>query len=153
VPAGTIQLWQYTDARGTVVVVDALEKVPPALRAQAHEVVLSQRPAGVVGPAAGVLEAGVHWPSFGAGLVLALLVVVVAKVVWSGAKLVLKIAAVVVVVAALAGGYFGVIREQAGLGSGAASPKDLLDDAQRAADQAKKMIDKQQRELRKSEDK
>lgn len=151
--AGAVQLWQYTDAAGTVVVVDALEKVPPALRAQAHEVVLTPRPAGVGGPAAAVIEAGVHWPSFGAGVVLALLLVIVAKVVWSGAKLVLKIAAVVVVVAALAGGYFGVIREQAGLGAGPASPKDLLDDAQRAADQAKKMIDKQQRELRKSEDK
>lgn len=150
--SGGIELWQYTDARGTLVVVDALEKVPPAQRDKAAKVVLEKRDAPNTVAVRTTELADIHWTSFGAGAVAALGVVLVLRVFWSGAKTVLKVAAFVAVAALLVTGYFGVIRGQAGLGSGPVSPGELVDDARRAAEQAKKMIDKQERELRKIED-
>ncbi len=154
-----IELWQYTDERGTLVVVDALEKVPPGQRDKAAKVVLEKKATGSAAGERPALTtqvarelAEIHWTSFGAGVAVALGVVLVARVVWSGAKMLLKVAAFVAVAALLVGGYFGVIRQQAGLGAGPVSPQELVQDAQRAAEQAKKMIDKQERELRKIED-
>lgn len=149
--APSLNVWQYTDERGTLVVVDALEKVPPSRRDEATQVTLTQRPASITPAQRAVEAADVHWPSFGAGVVVALGVVLVARVVWSGAKIILKVAAFAAVAALLVAGYFGVLRNQAGLGGGLASPAQILEDAQRAAEQAKKKIDKQGQDLRKIE--
>lgn len=170
--AHTVDVFQWEDGQGIVHFADALEKVPGELRAKAKKISFADDRGSAgelrkelegrippkvkeqVGQVAQRVEKAVdlHWPSFGLGLGLALGLVIVGKVLWSGAKMMLKLAAVLLFAALLGGGYFGAIRSGAGLGSARlTTPGEIVDDAKKAADQATKRLKDEEKMLKEIE--
>lgn len=95
----------------------------------------------------------VHPPSFVFGVATALVLVIGAKLVWGGAKMVLKLAAIAALLFLLSGMYFGWVRRSAGLDtSRMSSPQELIDDARKAAEAAKQRYEEQKAALKKLEE-
>lgn len=155
---GETTFFQYEDASGTLHLTDSLQAIPAELRDKAKPIVVRE-----LERAKGELRSkldrnqdlpvvgNVHLPSFGFGIAVSLAAVLALKLVWGGAKLVLKLAAIAAIVAVLGGMYLGWVRNQAGLGKGdLSSPQQLIDDARRAAEAAKKKLEAEHRELKKT---
>lgn len=149
-PAGGT-FYRYHDARGRLVIVDSLSRVPPAARGSMETVVLAPPP----GPIAGLPDLSgqsLHWPSFAAGACCVLF----AGVVWLGLRRVggrlLRFSLLGGLMVLGAGAYFGWVRRVAGQGDGAvSSPATLIEDARSAVDKMNERMREQQRVLKELE--
>ncbi len=150
--------YQYLDASGGVHLVDQLEKVPLHLQEKARKIELPAEEAAALKEALGTFERleerlgketsqlegqvraltdgrEVEPVSFGLGFLSALLLSGLLWLVKGTAKLALKLALLALLGVLLAGLYFGYVRRSAGLSESVLSdPRDLVEDAQRAAD-------------------
>jgi hypothetical protein len=152
--AGGEEFFRYTDAGGVMHIVDSLEKVPPEKRESVEKLML-EKSSQMINKAKAAIEArskddipflsDVHGPSFLFGVVLALGLMTVFKVVWGGMKTLFKLAITVAVVVALSGMYFGWVKE-------GGSPKELVEDAKKAASAAQKKIEEEKANLKKAEE-
>ena len=164
--------YQYLDPSGAVHIVDRLEKVPAALRDQARKIELPAEEAAAVKEALGTFERlekslgkqssqfqgqvralteghSVDPVSFGLGFLAAALVSVALWAVKGTAKIALKLGLLVLIGVLLAGLWFGYVRRAAGLSQEVLSdPRQLIDDAKRAAKELDARHDSAEKVLR-----
>lgn len=131
----------------------ALEELPAKARAlgrrSKREAEAVQREVGDVLPFVRDLDL----PSVAVGFAGALLVWVASSMLRRTGRLLFKVGAFALVVALVAGAYFGWLRRAAGLGEGRLStPKAIVDDARKAADDMQDRLQKNERLLRQLEE-
>jgi len=130
--AGVSVYYRFQDAQGRLHIVDSLANVPGPLRAHAERIEL-------VAPSKQSTSwlSGTHWTSFGLGIGVAFLLVLVFVSMRRGSSALLRLGLVIGAIALLALAYLGWIRRQSGQSESVlASPSALIDDARRAVDQA-----------------
>jgi hypothetical protein len=145
--AGGTTFYRYHDARGRIVIVDSLSRVPSSARGSMETVVLAPPPGPIAGLPALSLES-LHWPSFAAGACSLLFV----GVVWLGLRRVggrlLRFSLLGGLVVLGAGAYFGWVRRVAGQnGAAVSSPAALIEDARGAVEKMNERMREQQRVL------
>jgi hypothetical protein len=160
------KFFTYEDGEGHVYVVDSIEQIPKKYRELAEEVRLGerlrdarkhslreakkvQREVGDVLPFVNDLDL----PSLAVGFALSLVVFLVFAMIRRTLGMMVKVALIGVIVCLLGGAYLGWLRRASGLGEGGlASPKEVIDDARRAASDFQKRIDAQEKTLKKIEE-
>jgi hypothetical protein len=143
--AGSKVFYRYRSPDGRTVIVDSLSQVPMSERSRVERVEF-EAPASVSVEA---LAKQVDWPSFAAGFGLALVLATVVLFVARGSLRWLAFLLVLAVVVGGSGAYFGWLRRTTGQDTAVfASPKALIDDAQRAVEKMKDQQKEQDRVIR-----
>jgi hypothetical protein len=148
-PPGTT-FYRYHDARGQLVIVDSISRVPSSARDSVETVVLAppREPVSIGGLSAQTL----HWPSFAAGAVCALLVGLAALGLRRAGTPMLRFALIGGLVLLGAGAYFGWLRRVTGQNeSMVSSPAALIDDARSAVESMNRRTREQERVLKELE--
>ncbi|MCC7385322.1 MAG: hypothetical protein IT384_25965 [Deltaproteobacteria bacterium] len=153
-------MYRYVDTKGTMVVVDAWEKVPERFRETATKLIVDELPEiPIVRSAERAISrempaiGDIHWPSFGFGVAASLVLVIAFRLMRTGMRLVLKVATIILLLVMLSGLYLGGLRKSAGLSSSpVADPQQIVEDAQRAAEAARKRFEEQHKALKKIEE-
>lgn len=146
--------YRYRDPGGRITIVDSLDKLPPAARDRAERVELQEGPSELDrlrqlaqdGPDMG---SAISWPSFGLGLGVAAVCVVVALLARrAGAQAVAKLLGIAALVAVLGALYLGMLRRSTGQGTELLStPGQILEDTKRTIDEANQQRRRQQEML------
>jgi hypothetical protein len=150
--AGAAVFFRYRDSAGRIVIVDSLERVPASARGSVEPVALEAAPAPAFALAESFARGELHWPSFGAGAVCALLA---GALLFGLVRARAPLARLLLLGAAAllgSGAYFGWVRRTAGhAGPLLESPATLLDDARSAVQKMNERSREQERVLRELE--
>jgi hypothetical protein len=149
-PPGRASFFRFTDASGRVHIVDSLDLVPEASRANAEHVRYGEETAVNGLPSVPGLAG---WQIFALGFGAAVLIGLLVRHMPGTLRLLVRLAIVAGVVALASGAYFGWIRQttqQPGT-SPLATPGALIDDAKSAVEKMNARIRTQQAELKEIE--
>jgi hypothetical protein len=140
--------YRYDD-HGRVVIVDSLARVPAAARHSARPIALPPPPAPA-GALQQILEApaGLHWPSFAAGVGCSVIALLLALSFQRGMRRLMRYALFAGAVAVGAAAYFGWVRRSSGEDAALfASPKAMIEDARSAVEKMNQRTREQQKVL------
>lgn len=146
---GRAVFYRFTDSTGRIHIVDSLDLVPSAARAQAERVQYQEQAPPTL--LSRVSERGT-WPLAAGGAGAALLVALLFRRSRGAAWFVLRAGLFVGALALLAGAYFGSLRRSTlGKGDALASPSALIDDAKSAVEKMNLRLQAEQAELKEAE--
>jgi len=153
-PAGAhvARYYRFQDAGGGTHIVDSIDDVPRASRANVQCIEYAAEPDAPNGLSGVLAHAPSGWQSFGLGVAATLLVVLVFRKLPGTMRLLLRVAVIAGVVALLAGAYLGWLRRTTQQASAAfAGPSSVIDDAKQAVAKMNARIQAQQAELKEIE--
>lgn len=142
--------YRYKSASGRVVIVDSLDRVPPAERANVERIDLEAPPPRATTSSASVV-AGVQldWPSFATGFGAALAIAAVLLAITRSSRWLLGVVAALSVAIVGTGLYLGYLRRTAGQSDAAfASPSAIIEDARDVVKKAQARETEQDRVIR-----
>jgi hypothetical protein len=143
--------YRYKSASGRTVIVDSLDRIPPAERANVERIDLEAPPAPRATSSAESVVAGVRldWPSFATGFGAALALAAVLLAVTRSSRWLLGVVAALSVAIVGTGLYLGHLRRTAGQsGATFASPSAIIEDARDAVKKAQARETEQDRVIR-----
>ena len=141
--------YRFTDANGTIHIVDSIDGVPRALRGRAQRVEYEAQPPASVLRLSSSLTG---WQTFGLGFAAALVVVLLFKRLPKTMRLVLRFAIVGAFAALLVGAYLGWMRRSTGASPDAlATPGAVLEDARSAVAKMNARVQAEQAEIKEAE--
>jgi hypothetical protein len=150
--AGDNTFYRYVDARGRLVIVDSISRVPSSARGSLETMVIARHPEAPAASLSDLSRQTLHWPSFGAGAACAL----VAVCLWLALRRVrmplVRFSLLGGFLLLGAGAYFGWMRRLTGQsGSLISSPAALIEDARTAVGQMNERTRERQRILKELE--
>ena len=141
--------YRFTDASGRVHIVDSLDLVPQAFRAQVEGVHYEEQTPVNGLPSVASLAS---WQIFALGVAATLVVMFVFKRLPGSGRIVVRLGLIGLVVAVVGAAYFGFLRRTTQQsGAAFASPSALIDDAKGAVEKMNARLKAQQAELKEIE--
>jgi hypothetical protein len=153
-PAGArvARYYRFQDASGGTHIVDSIDSVPQASRANAQCIEYAAQPDAPTDLGSVLAHGPSGWQSFGLGVTATLLVVLVFRKLPGTMRLVLRVGVIGGVVALLAGAYLGWLRRTTQQSGDAFSgPGSIIDDAKQAVAKMNARTQAQQTELKEIE--